>query len=109
MSKMLLHNLEFKASKGEMILNLYSHIIKFGNILFISLPGDITAALGQRIVNAFKDYHVIIIGYCENYSNYFVCNEDYGKYFETYISRLSKGNADDFIQNVIDQTRVLLK
>ena len=109
MSKMLLHNLDFKASKGEMTLNLYSHIIKLGNILLISLPGDITTVLGQRIVNTFKDYHVIIMGYCENYSNYFVCKEDYGKYFETYISRLSKGNADDFIQTVIDQTRVLLK
>lgn len=29
----LLHNLEFKASKGEMVLKLYSHIIKLSNIL----------------------------------------------------------------------------
>ncbi len=108
-SKQLLHNLEFKASKGEMVLNLYSHIVKLGNVLFISLPGDITAALGKRIVDHFNDYHVIILGYCENYSNYFVCNEDYGKYFETYISRLSKGNADDFIQHVIDTADGLLK
>lgn len=105
----LLHNLEFKASKGKMVLKLYSHIIKLGNILFISLPGDITAALGKRIVDHFKDYKVIILGYCENYSNYFVCKEDYGKYFETYISRLSKGNADDFIQHVINQADDLLK
>ena len=109
MSQQLLHNLEFKASKGEMVLNLYSHIVKLGNVLFISLPGDITAALGKRIVDHFNDYHVIILGYCENYSNYFVCNEDYGKYFETYISRLSKGNADDFIQHVIDTADGLLK
>lgn len=108
-SSQLLHNLEFKASKGEMVLKLYSHIIKLGNILFISLPGDITAALGKRIVDHFKDYKVIILGYCENYSNYFVCKEDYGKYFETYISRLSKGNADNFIQHVIDQADDLLK
>lgn len=109
MSKQLLHNLEYKASKGEMILNLYSHIINIGNILIISLPGDITAALGKRIIDHFTNYKVIIIGYCENYSNYFVCNEDYGKYFETYISRLSRGNADDFIQNVILKADELLK
>ena len=92
-----------------MVLKLYSHIIKLGNILFISLPGDITAALGKRIVDHFKDYKVIFLGYCENYSNYFVCKEDYSKYFETYISRLSKGNADDFIQHVINQADDLLK
>ena len=105
----LLHNLKFKASKGEMILPLSSHIVLLGNILFFTLPGDITAKLGQRIIEQFPDYEVFVIGYCENYSNYFVCEKDYGKYFETYISRLSKGNADDFIQNVIDTAKQLIK
>ena len=62
----------------------------------------------QRIQDAFSDYLVILIGYCENYSNYFVCEEDYGKYFETYISRLNKGNADTFIQSIINETNQLI-
>ena len=78
------------------------------SLIFISLPGDITAILGKRIREAFPNHLVIILGYCENYSNYFVCKEDYGQYFETYISRLEKGNADLFIQGVINETKKLI-
>lgn len=107
--QLLLHNLEFKASKGKMTLNLRSHIIILGNFIIITLPGDITAYFDKMIKEALKGYIVLIIGYSENYSNYFVSKKDYGKYFETYITRLSKGNADDFIQLVINNTLSLLK
>ena len=104
----LLHNLEYKIQKSPMTLTLTSHIIHLGSLIFISLPGDITAILGKRIREAFPNHLVIILGYCENYSNYFVCKEDYGQYFETYISRLEKGNADLFIQGVINETKKLI-
>ena len=106
---MLLNNLILKRDKSPMTLTLYSHIINLGNIMFVSLPGDITAILGKKIRDAFHDKLIIIIGYCENYSNYFVCKEDYGLYFETYISRLEKGNADHFIENTILKAKELCK
>lgn len=108
LSKMLYKNLLLKKEKSPMTLKLISNITIFGNIIFISLPGDITSKLGKRIKDAFKDYLVILCCYCENYSNYFVSNEDYGKYFETYITRLEKGNADDFINDIILETKRLL-
>lgn len=92
-----------------MTLSLYSHIIDLGGLMFITLPGDITAVFAKRIREAFQDKIVIIMGYCENYSNYFVCEEDYGLYFETYISRLEKGNADDFIDHTILCAKELCK
>lgn len=107
--QMLLNNLILKRDKSPMTLTLYSHIINLGNIMFVSLPGDITAILGKKIRDAFPDKLIIIIGYCENYSNYFVCKEDYGLYFETYISRLEKGNADHFIENTILKAKELCK
>lgn len=105
----LLRNLKIKEERSPMTLTLTSHIIVMGELIFISLPGDITSPLGKMIRDAFPNHLVIIVGYCENYSNYFVCEEDYGKYFESYISRLEKGNADLFIQNVINETNRLLK
>lgn len=105
----LLNNLKFKREKSPMTLSLYSHIIDLGGLLFITLPGDITAVFAKRIREAFQDKIVIIMGYCENYSNYFVCEEDYGLYFETYISRLEKGNADDFIDHTILCAKELCK
>lgn len=109
LKSMLLNNLKFKRQKSPMTLSLYSHIIYLGDILFITLPGDITAIFAKRIREAFKDKVVIIMGYCENYSNYFVYEKDYGLYFETYISRLEKGNADDFINNTIEAAKELCK
>lgn len=109
LQKMLLNNLKFKRQKSPMTLSLYSHIIYLGDILFITLPGDITAIFAKRIREAFKDKVVIIMGYCENYSNYFVCKQDYDLYFETYISRLEKGNADDFINHTIQTAKELCK
>ncbi len=105
--KMLLNNLILKQDKSPMTLSLYSHIINLGDIMFVSLPGDITAILGKKIRDAFPNKVMIIMGYCENYSNYFVCKEDYGLYFETYISRLEKGSADNFIENTISKAKEL--
>lgn len=103
----LLRVLKLKQEKSPMILKLTSNIIFLGDLLLVSLPGDITSPLGKKIRDAFKDKFVLIIGYTENYSNYFVSEQDYGKYFETYISRLEKGNADDFIEQVIQKAKRL--
>lgn len=107
-SQMLLKNLKLKEKVSPMTLQLISHIIISGQIIFVTLPGDITSLLGKRIKEAFPDYLVINIGYCENYSNYFVCEEEYGLYFETYISRLDKGDADKFINSIIEKTKEIL-
>lgn len=103
----LLRALKLKQEKSPMTLKLTSNIIDLGDLLFVSLPGDITSPLAKTIKDAFKDKLVLIIGYAENYSNYFVSEQDYGKYFETYISRLEKGNSDDFIKQVIKEAKKL--
>lgn len=107
-SKMLYNTLNIKKQRAPMTLKLTSHIVDLGDVIIITLPGDITSPLGKRLKEAFPNKLIITIGYCENYSNYFVCNEDYGKYFESYISRLEKGNADKFIDNIIQETKRLL-
>ncbi len=103
----LLRALKLKQKKSPMKLKLTSNILFLGELMFVSLPGDITSSLGKKIKDAFNDKLVIIVGYSENYSNYFVSEDDYGKYFETYISRLEKGNGDDFIDQVIHVAKEL--
>lgn len=104
----LLRNLKIKCENSPMKLDLTSHIFLSGNVLFITLPGDITAKLGKRLEEAFPQYLVIPVCYCENYSNYFVSEEDYGKYFESYISRMPVGGPDDLIETIIQQTRQMI-
>lgn len=109
MVKQIRKNLLIKCERSPMLLTLTSQIVLSGDVLFISLPGDITAELGRRLEAAFPDKLVIPVCYSGHYSNYFVCKEDYGKYFETYISRLAKGNADDFIERIIEKTKSLIE
>ena len=51
----------------------------------------------------------MIICYSNTYCNYLVPREEYGKYFETYNSRLARGEADRFIEEVIRQAKELIE
>lgn len=97
-----------KDANSPMSLELRSNIYKIGEGFIISLPGDITHALGDRIEKRLAPHPVMIIGYSENYSNYFVSEAEYGLYFESFISRLAKGNADAFVEDVIKGAHSLL-
>lgn len=97
---------KFKNSPIE--LNLESHILEIGDLLIITLPGDICAEFSNQIKSAFPSKLVIIIAYAGGYSNYFVPSEDYGQYFESYISRIAKNTAEIFISDIIKKARELI-
>lgn len=97
-----------KKAFGAYDLNLISQIRIFGNVIFFILPGDILSAFGLLLKNTFKNYNVINVGYSNTYCNYFVPENEYGKYFETFNSRLAKGEADRFIYKIIETTKDIL-
>ncbi len=90
-----------KRAMGAIHLTLISQFYLAGNLLIVTLPGDICSELGLRIKRAFSDLEVIIIGYANTYCNYLVPSSDYGQYFETFNSRLARGESDAFIESVI--------
>lgn len=102
MKDLFLHKCDIKEAMGKFTLQLRSLIIDYGNIMIITLPGDILSAFGKKIKAAFPNKIVIFICYSGNYCNYFVPEEEYGKYFETFNSRLQIGEADKFIQKIIN-------
>lgn len=104
----LLSRLQKKISDSPYDMELYSQIYCFGNFILVALPGDVVSELGRRIKDAFLEYEVILICYSNTYTNYLVDNSNYGKYFETYNSRLAKGEADIFIARTIDAIRQLV-
>lgn len=99
---LFLHKCEIKESFGRFTLHLHADIIAYNDLILITLPGDILSTFGRRIKAAFPDKIVILICYSGGYCNYFVPKEEYGKYFETFNSRLQIGEADKFIQKIID-------
>lgn len=97
-----------KESWGEFDLYLESTVLVLGKLIIICLPGDVVSSFGLKIKEIFKDYHVMISCYSNAYTNYIVNIEEYGKYFETVISRCQKGEADKFIDNVITCIKELI-
>lgn len=97
-----------KQSFGEYDLELIAQLRLCGNLLLIILPGDVLSKFGLKIKNAFPDYKTVIICYSNTYCNYLVPKDEYGKYFETYNTRLAKGEADAFIDEVITKANELI-
>lgn len=97
-----------KLNMGIIKLHLISQIRIMGNVIIITLPGDVLSGFGIKIKESFPNHEVIILAYSNAYCNYMVPNEEYGKFFETYNSRLSRNEADKFIDSVINKTQKLL-
>lgn len=105
----LLRRLDAKREMGTVELTLISHYAVIGDLIVITLPGDVCAALGLRLKAAFPEHKVINIGYANTYCNYLVPKSDYGKYFETMNSRTARGVADRFITSIIDSVASVLR
>ncbi len=108
MTSFLMERQKIKARTSPIHLNLISQFYVFGNLIVVALPGDICSELGRRIKAAFPTHQVVIIGYANTYCNYLVPDCDYGKYFETYNSRLARGEADAFVAQVIGSIESLI-
>lgn len=108
MARFLMDRQELKARTSPIHLNLISQFYVFGSLIVVALPGDICSELGRRVKAAFPGRQVVIIGYANTYCNYLVPDCDYGKYFETYNSRLARGEADAFIAQVIGSIESLI-
>ena len=101
MTDFFLARQQLKLEMSPVRLTLISQWYAFGNLLVVTMPGDVCSELGRRIRDAFPQLEVIVMGYSNTYCNYLVPDEDYGRYFETYNSRLPRGAADRFTARVI--------
>lgn len=108
-SRFLLNRLQKKMEDSPFDMELYSQVYCFGNFFLVALPGDVVSTLGRRIKEAFLDREVILVCYSNTYTNYLVDSDSYGKYFETYNSRLAKNEADLFVDKVIAAMYLLIK
>lgn len=105
--KFMASRLEKKRELSPYELHLTSTIFKTDELMIITLPGDVNSYFAKLIKESFPDREVIIIGYSNAYVSYMVEAESYGKYFETFNTRLSRNVSDTFINNVIDTAKAL--
>lgn len=97
----LLNILHKRKSKKVIAYTLNSYIYTLGDIRIVTIPGELTAKLGRRIKEKSNKKCTIISCYTNDYRSYLVSSDDYGKYFETFISENPFGKADEFVDRII--------
>jgi len=105
MAQVLKRRAEIKAAWGPFKMDLEATCLRIGSFVWISLPGDVVSTFGLKIREALSGDHVLIGCYTNAYTNYIVNQEEYGKYFETALSRCQVGVADRFIETVIQKSK----
>lgn len=101
--KVLATHLTKKMNPESQWISLKSQQLIFEQFVVLTYSGEVTSSFAKKIRSRF-DCPVIIVGYEHDYVSYLVEEENYGKYFESYLTRLPKGAADRFIEKTIRVT-----
>ena len=73
-------------------------VIDFGPLAFVTFPGELGSVLGLRIKGMFVDKTCIVIGYANDAQGYFVPEDDFGRGYESFVTKLPPGG----IETVLD-------
>lgn len=93
--------LQKRINKNAFPISLKAKIVELNDLFLVYFPGELVTSFGNKIRNSVNK-RVILICYANDYWQYFVPEEEYGKYFETANSILPKGMADRFVDRIID-------
>lgn len=83
-------------------------IIKIGNCILVCIPCELFNQLGVQIKRAFKQYHVIIWGYCDYSIGYLVEEKEYGKSYESIATQIKQGMSEKYVQYLIKEMQKIL-
>lgn len=96
-------NILYKRKNKKIIEHtLNSYIYTLGDIRIVTIPGELTAELGSRIKEKSNKKCTIVSCYTNDYVSYLVSRDDYGKYFESFMSENPFGKADEFVDKIIE-------
>lgn len=101
LDRILLEHLDNKFEKIDPVTSLRSKQLIFEDFLIVTFSGELDAQFAKNIYERCKN-PVLIICYEHDYISYLVDEKKYGKYFESYLSRLPKGEADIFVNKIIE-------
>lgn len=101
LDRILLEHLDNKFEKIDPVTSLRSKQLIFEDFLIVTFSGELDAQFAKNIYERCKK-PVLIICYEHDYISYLVDEKKYGKYFESYLSRLPKGEADIFVNKIIE-------
>lgn len=101
-SKFMLDAVNSKLAQHKIKVQSQAYLYEFKDIRFVVYPGELVSVLGQRL-RSVDNKTTFIMAYANDFLGYSVDDEQYGKYFETYLSTLPEKAADVFIKNIMSQ------
>lgn len=100
LAKMFVSRLEDKLKKNQIQLSIKTYVIEYDDFRIVTIPGELVYELGYRL-RSVDQKPMFIIAYTNDFNGYAVDDEEYGKYFETFMSEYPYGKADQMIDETI--------
>jgi len=101
MKNIFLEKVQEKLQKDKIIKQAEASIIEFDELRIITIPGEIVYHLAHQLRN-IDEKPTIIMAYTNGFLGYAVDKEEYGLYFETFMSEYPLGYADALINEMIN-------
>jgi hypothetical protein len=93
------HRLSEKLEIDRVQFPIVIRVIDFGGLVFVTFPGELGSVLGMRIKSMFHSRRCLVIGYANDAQGYFVPSEDFGRGYESFVTKLPRGG----IESVLDE------
>lgn len=93
--------LEDQLERHEMDFTVEMTTLDFGNVVFVTFPGELASELGAMVKGAFEGTgkHPVVIGYANDYHGYFVAAHTYGgTSYESYVTQMPKGWTEEMLE-----------
>ena len=93
--------LEDQLERHEMDFTVEMTTLDFGNVVFVTFPGELASELGAMVKGAFEGTgkHPVVIGYANDYQGYFVAAHTYGgTSYESYVTQMPKGWTEEMLE-----------
>jgi hypothetical protein len=94
------------AVNSAQLIQTTLHILDFGEVSFVGVPGELFSTLGKQIEEALKPKKVFVVGYGSDYIGYIpdMSAYDEGGY-ETLSTLLQRGEGERIVQIIIEAIR----
>lgn len=99
--QMILGRLEARNQRNGLLLSPTCTVIEYNHLRIITFPGELVGALAKDL-RQIDAKPTLLFCYSNGYYYYGINEEQYGKYYESYLSYFPKGMADEIIAEVVE-------
>lgn len=92
--------IDLKLKKEEITTSFDAAIIRLGDVEICKQPGELFSRFGMKIKAASKAKLPLIWGYADDYGGYLADEGEYGKTYESIMSPMPKGAAEEITDDL---------